>query len=283
MLFSTFVFLSGGAALVTAASRGGAKGAVKRAYDGTGTSGGGCEADSLAGLIMGDLQSAIPFCVQYGVKVITETVTSTSSRTKVRTRTTTVAPGNEKHKARAAEITPAPGVLGRRDESVNALVHQLEKCPGSAVSVACKGDGNQRVITTITTVVERTTVTSNRTVTVTGTAFRIYSEFNGRKRSTDGYGDLAPKMYLRQYEPEPYFVYLTADVSTAIVFNWENLNPEFLGALSYYSTHTPNYPDYNDVLLYSVLSPTGIGYISPVYFVPAQEMTDYPGQWAIIQ
>ncbi|KAM7211261.1 hypothetical protein V8F06_013358 [Rhypophila decipiens] len=256
--------LSGGAALVTAASRGGAKGAVKRAYDGTDTSGGGCEVDNLAGLILGDLQAAIPFCVQYGVKVITETVASTSTRIKVRTGTTTVAPGNERHKARAAEITPAPGVLGRRDEAVNALVHQLEKCPGSAVSVACKGDGNQRVITTTTTVLERTTMTSTKTVTVTGTTFRIYSEFSAnRKRSTHGCGDLAPKMYLRQYEPEPNAVYLTADVSTAIVFNWENLNPEFLGALPYYSADT-TWPEYNDVTLYSVRTTSGVPWLGYV-------------------
>ncbi|KAM7184305.1 hypothetical protein V8F33_013072 [Rhypophila sp. PSN 637] len=65
MLFSTFVFLSWGAALVNAASGGGAKGFMKRAYDGTGTSGGGCEVDSLADLIQGNLQAAIPFCVDH--------------------------------------------------------------------------------------------------------------------------------------------------------------------------------------------------------------------------
>ncbi|KAK4216038.1 hypothetical protein QBC37DRAFT_417987 [Rhypophila decipiens] len=253
MLFSFVALLSGGTAFVTAARHGGAVGPAKRAVE---ISNNKCDASSLSGLIQGNLQAAIPFCAQLGAKIVTVTVTSTSTRTRTRTEytsTTTVAAGmvTGKVKARAAEVTPAPKVLVGRNGAVEALIHQLEGCPQSAVAVACTGGDNQRVLTTTTTEVEKVTVTSTKKATFTETApaFRIYSELMlaKRKRSTE---EMPSKWYWSQHLDIPSNINLTTNKTKAAVFNLEYSTPGYLGSLTLFSTSTQ--PGWIAVPLYAI-------------------------------
>ncbi|KAM7206611.1 hypothetical protein V8F33_000254 [Rhypophila sp. PSN 637] len=273
MLFLFVALLCGGTAFVTAAPPGGAVGAAKQgAHDGENSdlavadveisNNNKCDVASLSGLIQGNQQAAIPFCAHLGLyetlraKIATVTVTSTNTSTSIRTEytTTTVAGGmkNGKVKARAAEVAPAPEVLVGRDGAVvEALIHQLEKCPQSAVGAACKGCHDQRILTTTTTKVKKVTATSTKTVTVTHTApaFRIYSEIilDKRKRSTD---DLPSKWYWEQHPDLPQGIRLSADGDAAAVFNLDYSTPGYLGSLTQLSTS--NREGYTAVLLYAV-------------------------------